>query len=167
MKPIFAAITSIAFAITYSAVAERPNVLFLAVDDMKDWVNCLGGYEGEVLTPNIDRLANRGVLFTNAHCPSPKCAPSRSAILTGFRPSTTGLYDNGHWWYANYPDMITIPKVRYSRRAMLKTGGAALAATALPAPMVWGQETKDIVLRQFGTGVSNLNDVANKVREDL
>ncbi|WP_316013603.1 PotD/PotF family extracellular solute-binding protein [Roseobacter sp. HKCCA0434] len=60
-----------------------------------------------------------------------------------------------------------MPKVRYSRRSMLKTGGAALAATALPAPMVWGQETRNITLRQFGTGVSNLNEVANKVREDL
>ncbi|WP_144430708.1 ABC transporter substrate-binding protein [Jannaschia donghaensis] len=58
-------------------------------------------------------------------------------------------------------------KIRYSRRSMLKTGGAALAATALPAPMIWGQESKNIVLRQFGTGVSNLNDVANKVKEDL
>ena len=56
---------------------RKPNVLFLAVDDMKDWVNCLGGYEGTVYTPNIDRLAKRGMLFTNAHCASPKCAPSR------------------------------------------------------------------------------------------
>ena len=63
--------------------------------------------------------------------------------------------------------MTTIPKIRYSRRALLKTGGAALAATALPAPMVWGQETKNIILRQFGTGVSNLNEVATKVKEDL
>jgi putative spermidine/putrescine transport system substrate-binding protein len=63
--------------------------------------------------------------------------------------------------------MTTIPKVRYSRRSMLKTGAGALAATALPAPMVWGQQTRDIVLRQFGTGVSNLNDVADKVKEDL
>ena len=62
---------------------EQPNVLFLCVDDMKDWVNCLDGYEGKVHTPNIDRLAARGTLFTNAHCPSPKCAPSRAAILTG------------------------------------------------------------------------------------
>lgn len=90
--------------------AKKPNVLFLAVDDMKDWVNCLGGYEGTVHTPNIDRLAKRGILFTNAHCPSPKCAPSRAAIMTGLRPSTTGLYDNGHWWLPNLPDVITIPR---------------------------------------------------------
>ncbi|MDJ0860134.1 MAG: extracellular solute-binding protein [Dinoroseobacter sp.] len=58
-------------------------------------------------------------------------------------------------------------KVRYSRRSVLKSGAAAVAASALPAPMVWGQETKDITLRQFGTGVSNLNEVAAKVKEDL
>ena len=63
--------------------------------------------------------------------------------------------------------MTTISKVRYSRRSILKSGGAAVAAAALPAPMVWGQETKNITLRQFGTGVSNLNDVALKVKEDL
>lgn len=90
-------------------VPERPNVLFLAVDDMKDWVNCLGGYRGKVETPNIDRLARRGTLFTNAHCASPKCAPSRAALLTGLRPSTSGLYDNGHWWLPNLPDIVTLP----------------------------------------------------------
>ncbi|MEO1981345.1 MAG: sulfatase [Fuerstiella sp.] len=97
-------------SIATDAVARNSNVLFLAVDDMKDWVNCLGGYEGTVHTPNIDRLAGRGVLFTNAHCPSPKCAPSRAAIMTGLRPSTTGLYDNGHWWLPNLPDVVTIPQ---------------------------------------------------------
>ena len=63
--------------------------------------------------------------------------------------------------------MTTIPKIRYSRRSMLKAGGAAVAAAALPAPMVWGQAIKDVTLRQFGTGVSNLNEVAEKVKEDL
>ncbi|SEK22228.1 ABC transporter substrate-binding protein [Pacificibacter marinus] len=57
-------------------------------------------------------------------------------------------------------------KMRYSRRTLLKTGAAAAAST-LAAPMVWAQEIKDITLRQFGTGVSNLNDVATKVKEDL
>jgi putative spermidine/putrescine transport system substrate-binding protein len=57
--------------------------------------------------------------------------------------------------------------MRYSRRAVLKGGAAAAAATAFPAPMVWAQEIKDITLRQFGTGVSNLNEVAQKVKQDL
>ncbi|MEM8569827.1 MAG: extracellular solute-binding protein [Pseudomonadota bacterium] len=60
-----------------------------------------------------------------------------------------------------------MPKVRYSRRSILKTGGAAVAAAAFPAPMVWGQEIKDVTLRQFGTGVSNLNEVGQQVKEDL
>ncbi|MEM7599829.1 MAG: sulfatase-like hydrolase/transferase, partial [Verrucomicrobiota bacterium] len=105
--------------------AARPNVLFLVVDDMKDWVNCLGGYEGTVHTPNIDRLAARGTLFTNAHCPSPKCAPSRAAVMTGLMPSTTGLYDNGHWWYANYPDVPTIP-VHFQREGYVVAGAGKI-----------------------------------------
>lgn len=90
------------------ATRMRPNILFLAVDDMRDWVNCLGGYAGKVHTPNIDRLARNGTLFTNAHCASPKCAPSRAALLTGRMPSSTGLYDNGHWWFPNWPNLTTI-----------------------------------------------------------
>ncbi|MCB1342524.1 MAG: ABC transporter substrate-binding protein, partial [Pseudooceanicola sp.] len=58
-------------------------------------------------------------------------------------------------------------KMRYSRRMVLKGGVATVAATALPAPMIWAQDIKTITLRQFGTGVSNLNDVAKKVKEDL
>ncbi len=62
--------------------------------------------------------------------------------------------------------MTIIPRIRYSRRSVLKSGLAAAAAT-LPAPMVWSQAIKDVTLRQFGTGVSNLNEVAQKVKEDL
>ena len=58
-------------------------------------------------------------------------------------------------------------KMRYSRRSILKSGAAGLAAAALPAPMIWAQEIKNITLRQFGTGVSNLNEVGQKVKEDL
>lgn len=88
---------------------KRPNVLFLAVDDMRDWVNCLGGYEGTVHTPNIDRLARRGVLFTNAHCASTVCCPSRTAIMLGKMPSTTGVYNNGQWWRPHLPEVMTLP----------------------------------------------------------
>ena len=71
--------------------AGRPNVLFLAIDDQNDWIGCLGGHP-QVRTPNIDRLARRGTLFTNAHCQSPLCNSSRASLLTGLRPSSTGIY---------------------------------------------------------------------------
>jgi len=67
---------------------DRPNVLFLAVDDLNDWVGCLGGHP-QAKTPNIDRLARKGVLFEQAYCAAPLCHPSRTAIMTGLRPSTT------------------------------------------------------------------------------
>lgn len=87
---------------------QRPNVLFLAVDDMNDWVGCLGGYPG-VRTPNIDALAKRGVLFRNTHCASPLCNPSRVALLTGLRPSTTGIYNNEQYWRPNLPGVVSLP----------------------------------------------------------
>ncbi|MEM7385250.1 MAG: sulfatase-like hydrolase/transferase, partial [Verrucomicrobiota bacterium] len=87
----------LALASSWSAVkspaAEKPNVLFISVDDLNDWIGCLGGHP-QAKTPNIDRLAASGVLFTNAHCPGPACNPSRGAIMTGISPHVSGLYDN-------------------------------------------------------------------------
>jgi arylsulfatase A-like enzyme len=84
---------------TYCQAADtRPNVLMIAVDDMNDWVGCLGGHL-DVQTPNIDRLAKRGTLFANAHCPAPVCNPSRVAVLSGKNPSNTGVYDNRVPWH--------------------------------------------------------------------
>jgi len=73
--------------------ASRPNVLFIAMDDLNDWIGCMGGHP-QTITPNLDRLAASGVLFTNAHCPAPACNPSLSAIFTGRAPPRSGLYDN-------------------------------------------------------------------------
>ena len=61
--------------------AENPNILFIAVDDLNDWIRPLGGHP-QAKTPNITRLADRGMLFTNAHCAAPACNPSRTALLT-------------------------------------------------------------------------------------
>jgi arylsulfatase A-like enzyme len=69
----------------------KVNVLLIAVDDLNDWIGCMGGHP-QVLTPNIDRLAERGVLFSNAHCQSPVCNPSRASLMSGLYPETTGIY---------------------------------------------------------------------------
>jgi len=88
---------------------QRPNVLMIAVDDWNDWIGALGGHP-QVRTPNVDRLAARGVLFTDAHTACPLCNPSRSALMTGRRPSTSGVYDNDQPWRAALPDVVTLPR---------------------------------------------------------
>ncbi len=74
-----------------AAAQPRPNVLFIAIDDQNDWIGHLGGHP-LAKTPHIDALAARGTTFTNAHCQAPLCNPSRTSVLTGLRPSTTGIY---------------------------------------------------------------------------
>jgi arylsulfatase A-like enzyme len=86
----------------------RPNVLFIAIDDLNHWVGYLGRNE-QVKTPNLDRLARRGVRFTNSYCASPLCNPSRTALLSGLRPSTSGVYGNGHDWREAIPERLTLP----------------------------------------------------------
>jgi len=82
---------------------NQPNVIFFSVDDMCDWAGPLG--DQQVKTPNMDRLANSGITFTNAHAPGVYCAPSRTAIWTGLQSSTTGCYTYGVYHY-EYPELI-------------------------------------------------------------
>lgn len=87
--------------------SAAPNVLFLVVDDMSDWISLLDS-EAPIKTPNLERLAQRGMLFTHAYCASPACNPSRSATLTGMRPFTTGVYGNKSDWRRAVPNRKTI-----------------------------------------------------------
>jgi len=108
---VAAGLASCHFAQAQTEVRQPPNVLFIAVDDLNDWTGCLGGREG-VHTRNLDRLAARGVLFTNAHCAAPACNPSRVAVMTGVRPSTSGVYRNAQSWRSapRLADAVTIPE---------------------------------------------------------
>jgi len=85
----------------------RPNVLFIGVDDLRGWVGHLGGHPN-AKTPNIDRLAKRGVSFTRAYCSAPLCNPSRISLLTGVAPSKSGVYGNGEKLRQKLPDAITL-----------------------------------------------------------
>ena len=117
--------TVLAFALltlTVSAAESPPpsqklpgksyNVLFIAIDDLNDWVGCLGG-NPQAITPNLDRLAKQQAMVMNkAYCPSTVCCPSRSALLTGKRPSTTGVYGNDQNLKnaAKAKDVVTLPE---------------------------------------------------------
>ncbi len=95
----------------WSRADDQPDVLFIAVDDLNDWVQCLGGRAG-VHTPNLDRLAAQGTLFTNAHCAAPSCNPSRVAVMTGVAPHQSGIYHNGQSWRAapRLRNAVTLPE---------------------------------------------------------
>ena len=99
-----------AAALAPAAVADppkKPNVLFVAVDDLNHWVGHLGRHP-QAKTPNIDRLARAGVTFTRAYCAAPVCNPSRAALMSGLRPGSTGVYDNGQDWKPVVPKDKTL-----------------------------------------------------------
>lgn len=88
---------------------QPPNILFIAIDDLNDWVGCLGGHS-QARTPAIDALAERGVLFTEAHCAAPVCGPSRAAIMSGLRPWETGVYSNNANYTRRLPEVQSLPE---------------------------------------------------------
>ena len=95
MRSVALIITFLITPLAFAAQKEprKPNILFIALDDLNDWIGCLGGHP-QTITPNLDRLAASGILFSNAHCPATACNPSRTAIMTGISPSTSGMYSN-------------------------------------------------------------------------
>ena len=129
MKHTLALITALLLALMATlhaadAPAKQPNVLFIAMDDLNDWVGCLGGHP-QTRTPNMDRLARSGVLFTNAHCPAPSCNPSRAAILSGVPPYRSGLYNNMQKLRDVLPRAELLPQ-HFSRNGYWSAGSGKL-----------------------------------------
>lgn len=121
---IFATLTSLTLGAF--AQSEKPNVLFIAVDDLNTSPE---GFNGEttVHTPNITRLSNMGVRFTNAHCAAPACNPSRASVMTGLAPTTTGVYLNSQDWRGNQvlKDRVTLPQ-HFKNNGYKTLGGGKL-----------------------------------------
>lgn len=110
-------------------------MLFIAVDDLNDWIGALGGHP-QARTPNLDRLAARGVLFTRAYCSAPACNPSRASLLTGVRPSTSGVYHNRDPWRKAMPDAVTLPQ-HFMASGYRVMGGGKIYHGAFPDPPSW------------------------------
>ncbi|SVB80481.1 uncharacterized protein METZ01_LOCUS233335, partial [marine metagenome] len=111
MRPILVFLYAATFTVTSLHAAKKPNVLFIAIDDQNDWIGYLGGHP-MAKTPHIDKLAARGTAFTNAHCQAPLCNPSRTSLMTGLRPSSTGIYGLAPWFRTvpEFKDVVSLPQ---------------------------------------------------------
>ena len=92
--------------VSFAEEKQKPNVVFIFVDDLYDWIGVMGGHT-QTKTPNLDALAKQGVLFTNAHCNAPQCGPSRTSLLHGLYPKSTGKYFNSPKRMPFYGDQPT------------------------------------------------------------
>ena len=111
MGPFLFVILCALAGVACTAETKRPNVLFIAIDDQNDWIGAFGGHP-LAKTPNIDRLAKRGTIFLNAHCNAPLCNPSRTSLMLGLRPTTTGVYGLVPWFRTldAWKDRVTLPQ---------------------------------------------------------
>ncbi|MAD80732.1 MAG: choline-sulfatase [Planctomycetaceae bacterium] len=127
---------------------QRPNVLFIAIDDQNDWIGCLDGHP-LVKTPHIDNLALRGTVFTNAHCQAPLCNPSRTSLMTGLRPSTTGIYGLAPWFrnVKSLENRVTLPQY-------LAAHGYRTYSTGKIYHGGYGRKPTDSEFHELGPGAS-------------
>lgn len=104
-------IISVAAISLISSAADKPNILMIAIDDQNDWIGFMGGHPN-AKTPNIDALAATGTAFTNAHCQSPLCNPSRTSLMVSKRPGSTGIYGLKPWFrdVSELADLETLPQ---------------------------------------------------------
>jgi arylsulfatase A-like enzyme len=105
---VYAAAFFLLFSTALVTAAEKLNVLFIATDDWRPEIGCYGA--PGMVTPNVDKLAKGGVLFSRAYCQFPLCNPSRTSMLTGRHPTTTGVLDNDGNFRVTHPEWVSLPQ---------------------------------------------------------
>lgn len=119
------------------AHAEPPNILFIAVDDLNDWIEPMGGHP-EAKTPNLARLARQATLFARAYTAAPSCNPSRAALMTGIAPYRSGIYNNRQAWRPAMRDAVTIPQA-FRKNGYWAGGAGKIYHGVYPDPPSWDE----------------------------
>lgn len=132
---------------------NKPNVLFIAVDDLNHWVGYLGRNR-QTITPNLDRLAKRGVWFTRSYCAAPVCNPSRAALMSGLRPGASGVYDNNENFQPAIPTAITLT-TQFRKAGYFVCGAGKIYHSSVYRPEEW-----DDALRNAGGKAAREEDGA-------
>jgi len=141
MKKLLTSIIILLFSTQIFGQTEKPNIVFIAIEDFSP--KHFGCYGGNAKTPNIDALAREGVLFKNAFCQAPVCNPSRTSLLTGLRPPTSGVFGNSHEW-----KKMALPKITATMPQHFKNNGydavkvGKLFHYQMEHPESWSRELK-------------------------
>ena len=109
---------------TATPASKKMNFLMIFIDELNTWIEPLAG-QPQARTPNLMRLAQMGIVFENAYSPAPQCNPGRTAIMTGLRPSSSGIYEN-NVCFRDKPDLkerLTLPQYLRKNGYMTLTGG--------------------------------------------
>lgn len=117
------------------AAIKQPNVLFISVDDLNDWIESLGGHP-QAKTPNLARFAEQSVNFTHNYCASPSCNPSRTSLMTGIHCYNSGMYSNYQVWREVLPDAQTLPQY-FSSNGYWAGGAGKIFHNNMPDPQSW------------------------------
>lgn len=133
-RSFLAAAASSAFAQSPPVVKARPNVLFIAVDDMRPDLGCYGNTFAK--TPNLDKLASQGMVFTRAYCQQAVCSPSRTSLLTARRPDTTRVYELQTHFRKTIPDVVTLPE-HFRNNGYVTTSLSKIFHGGLDDPQSW------------------------------
>lgn len=145
--------------------SSRPNVLFIAVDDLNHWVGHLQRNK-QARTPNIDRLASMGVTFTRAYCAAPACEPSRAALMSGKRPWTTGCYKNGNTWQEHLTEGQQLSK-QFLQAGYFVAGAGKIFHSDEYFPSEWTEYMDGKGLHAAGEGVEKNDGYHEPLSVDL